>query len=42
MIKLTLYQGVQFACCVLIFALGQTPCFARRTEQHVVPRLAEG
>jgi Putative beta-barrel porin-2, OmpL-like. bbp2 len=29
MTKFTLRQGAQFACCVLIFALGQTPCFAQ-------------
>src|SRR5260370_14010951 len=29
MIKLRIFQAAQFACCVLIFALVQTPCFAQ-------------
>jgi hypothetical protein len=29
MTKFTLRQDAQFACCVQIFALGQTPCFAQ-------------
>src|SRR5580704_1584624 len=29
MIKLPFYLGAPFACCILIFPLGQNPCFAQ-------------
>jgi hypothetical protein len=52
MIKLPFYQGARFACAVLIFALGQTPCFAQSnsdtssqqatgTDQQIPPAIAK-
>jgi hypothetical protein len=52
MIKLPFNRGAQLACCVLILALGQTPCFAQNNgdasgqqtagaDQQIPPAIAK-